>query len=143
MATSVDCGMLFKQIVDSITKRSNNELRKNNLTLSQIRYLSFIYEYPFEKVSLKVIENHFDVAQPTVAGIMARMVKKDLVFMEQDVSDSRAKTVSLTDKGVAIYLESVQSRDDTEALLLSPLTEAEQLIFRDMLNRINNRLKTD
>lgn len=141
MASNLDCGMLLKQITDSITKCSNQDLRKNDLTLSQIRYLSFLRERFPEKVALKDIEAYFGVAQPTVAGIMARMVKKGLVIQEADPNDARAKTASLTEKGMAVCQDSKRSRENTEKRLLAPLSQEEQVLFRELLNRVNNGLK--
>lgn len=72
-------GMLLKQINDNLGKRANNELRKSGLTISQIRYLGFMYENGKERTPFKLLEKEFDVAQPTVAGIMRRLEKKGLV----------------------------------------------------------------
>lgn len=141
MASSADCGMLMRQIVNSIAKQANNQLRANGLTLSQIEYLDYLAGRPHEKVPLKEIEAHFNVAQSTVAGVLARMVKKDLVVMDQSPWDARAKTASLTGKGLALYLEVSQCRDETEARLLAPLTEAERQSFRELLKKVNDGLK--
>ena len=57
-----ECGMLIKQISDSIARMSNNELRKSGLTLSQLRYLEYLSESQNEPTPFKELEAHFMVS---------------------------------------------------------------------------------
>lgn len=136
-----DCGMLIKLLADDIEKQANNNLRKNGLTLSQLRFMSYIYEHDSDQVPLKEIETYFKVAQPTVAGIMARMVKKGLVIMEPSPVNARAKTVSLTETGRTTYQLAEQSRQETESRLLRSLSDEEQRTFWTLLKKVNNGLE--
>lgn len=133
--------MLIKQISDHIAKDANNALRGDDLTLSQLRCLEYIYQNTNEKVPLKEIEAHFHIAQPTVAGIMARLTKKGLVHMETSDLNLRAKTVCLTEQGATLFQKVEQHRDETEDALLAPLTPEERVQFHELLQKVNNGLK--
>lgn len=135
------CGILIKQICDSIAKVSNNELREKDLTLSQLRYLGYIYESSAKKVPFKELEAYFDVAQPTVVGILRRLEQKGLVKAEQSDTDMRAKTVCITEKGKAVYEESEVRRNEMEEMLLVSLNEDERLQFEEFLQRVFFEMK--
>ena len=141
MKRQTDCGMLIKQISDSVKKRVDNAARGKDMTLSQMRYLEYIRDNPLERVPLKELEAYFQVAQPTVAGIMARLTKKGLVQMEVSSENVRAKTVSLTEAGRQAVADAEQHRSGTEESLLAPLTEEEAELFERMLIKIRDGLK--
>lgn len=137
---TTDCGMLFKLITDTIEKEGNNHLRAHNMTLSQLRYISYIYEAPQDRIPLKQLEAFFGVSQPTVAGVVSRMVKKGFLLLEQSQEDPRAKTVCLTPMGQSFAQEAETTKAATENALLAPLSPEERILFWDMLKRVNHGL---
>lgn len=133
MNNTEDIGMLLKQINDNLGKRANNELRKSNLTISQIRYLGFMYESGRERTPFKLLEKEFDVAQPTVAGIMRRLEKKGLVSTLSNAEDSRAKDASLTPAGKRIFENGKKHKKEMESLLTAGFSPQECKELRRML----------
>ena len=136
-----ECGLLIKQISDQISKTANNELRSDNLTLSQLRCLEYIHENPKNKVPLKEIEAHFHISQPTLAGIISRLCQKELILTETSEINSRAKTASLTPAGKELFLSFDERRDTMESSLLASLTDEEKELFYELLKKVNNGLK--
>lgn len=141
MAQLSECGILIKQINDNIARLANNELRQNNLTLSQLRYLEYIYTNKDTPVPFKDLEKHFEVSQPTVAGILRRLENKKLVKTKQSESGGKAKTVCLTNRGIALYESAEARRLETEIYLLSPLKDDERIVFQDTLVKVLKHLK--
>ena len=136
-----ECGLLIKQISDQISKTSNNELREDNITLSQLRCLEYIHKNPKEKIPLKEIEAHFHISQPTLAGLISRLCQKGLVVTETSEINSRAKTVSLTHTGKDLFLKYNERRDLMEDSLLNTLTDTERQTFYELLIKVHNGLK--
>ena len=124
-----ECGLLIKQISDHISKTANNALRADNLTLSQLRCLEYIYESPKDKMPLKEIESHFHISQPTLAGIVARLTQKGLLNTEISESNARAKTASLTPQGNDLFHTFDERREMMENRLLASLSEEEKVDF--------------
>lgn len=141
MAQLSECGILIKQINDSIARLANNELRQNNLTLSQLRYLEYIYAHEGTPVLFKEVERHFKVSQPTAAGILRRLESKKLIKTNQSENGGKSKTVCLTDSGKALYESAEARRIKTEINLLSPLKEDERITFQEMLAKVLEHLK--
>lgn len=136
-----ECGLLIKQISDQIAKSANNALRTDNLTLSQLRCMEYIYDSAKAKVPLKELELHFHISQPTLAGIIARLIQKGLVMTEVNEVNPRAKNALLTVAGKALVQRSMERRDSMENALLAPLSEEEKQVFYEMLNKVNNGQK--
>jgi len=141
MKKTEDIGILLKQINDALGKDANNKLKKDNLTISQIRFLSYMMESGKERVSLKELEKVFQVSQPTVAGIIKRMKEKGLVKTVQNQEDTRAKDVILSSAGRKMMEEGKRGRDRMEEVLLSGLKPAEQKELRRMLEIVRDSLK--
>ncbi|WP_433569577.1 MarR family winged helix-turn-helix transcriptional regulator [Tractidigestivibacter sp.] len=138
---SSECGMLIKQINDRVSRLFNNQVRDADLTLSQIRYLTFLYEHGGSLVPFREIQEHFGVSQPTVTGILKRLMVKRLVFSETGAEGGRSKSYGLTQKGVMQLKSAEAARNAQEEQLLSPLSEAERAAFQDMLTRILDNLR--
>ncbi len=136
-----DCGMLIKQISDHIAKDANNALRGDDLTLSQLRCLEYLYGCRQEQVPLKQLESHFRIAQPTVAGIVSRLGKKGLVQTQASPVNQRAKTVCLTPAGEALFQKVEQHRLQMEQVLLSSLSPQEQAQFETLLQKVYNGIQ--
>jgi len=136
-----ECGMLIKQISDRIARITNNELREHELTLSQLRYIGYLYQHRGGAVPFKDIETHFEVAQPTVAGILRRLEGKQLVRTQPCKAGGKAKTACLTEAGRLIYERSEVWRCSMETALLSPLNDREKMLFRETLKKVYENLR--
>lgn len=132
-----DCGFLIKKIADDISKDANHALKDQDITISQLRFL----EYLLGKncVELKDAERFFGVSQPTIAGITARLIKKDMIVLAQ--SHGRAKTAALTPKGISVLTEAMKHRDQTEARLFSGLEPEEVSELRRLLVKISHSIQ--
>ena len=135
-----DCGMLLKQICDKLETGANNELKNSGLTLSQVRYLEYLFERHPAKIHLKELEAAFEVKQPTVVGIISRLEKKGLVCTEQSTEDSRAKTVCMTELGYQNACQAGRHREAMEQQILAPLSGQERIEFQKLLMLVNEHL---
>ena len=91
------CGMLIRQIHNSLEKMSNKDLKEKGLTLVQVSALFSI--------------------------------------------NDTAENVRITELGEQCCKEAEDSMLKTETFLLSNLTEIEKVLFKDLLEKVNNTLK--
>jgi DNA-binding MarR family transcriptional regulator len=136
-----DYGMLIKYIHDSIEKHANNDLRKKEITIMQLRFLRALYEKSDYTYSYKELEKHFNVAQSTIVGIAKRLEKKKFVNTFMDASDKRAKFTRLTSSGVELCIETLENIKETEELLTSRLTKEEEKLLKDLLCKVYEAIK--
>ena len=94
---------------------------------------------------MKEIETYLDVSHATVSGIISRLAEKGYVSCEKSKTDSRAKTVRLTEKEYASFDEMKRRRTELETMLLKGFSENEKETMRKNLERIyqNVREATD
>ncbi len=79
MKERVTCVALIKQIHDGLEKQANNSLRSQDLTMSQVGVLIELRFSLEKQMTLKELERRLHVAQPTAAGIVARLEQKGFV----------------------------------------------------------------
>ena len=132
--------LLIKNINDYMTKDSNNQLRKVDLTMAQVEVLSYLIFAEGYSRSLKEIEHHLSVAQSTAAGIVKRLETKKFVSSYISQDDKRRKMIVLTDKGIEYSSVARANMDSAEEMLLHNLTDEEKEIFYQLLVKINQGL---
>jgi DNA-binding MarR family transcriptional regulator len=130
------CGMMIKQIHDTLEKQANNSLREQDLTLAQMMALLALQESPEKQAALKELEQILCVAQSTTAGIIARLEQKGFVEGFGEISDKRIKMVRITDLGEQCCKNAERQMTEAETKLLSGLTETEQIIFKTLLKKV-------
>ena len=135
------CGMLISQIHNSLEKMSNKDLKEKGLTLVQVSALFSINDTAEKKVTFKELEKILHLAQSTTVGIISRLEQKNLVTSYIDDNDKRIKYVRITELGEQCCKEAEDSMLKTETFLLSNLTEIEKVLFKDLLEKVNNTLK--
>ena len=143
MVETKDSGLLFKQITTFVTKSGNNYLQDKGLTTTQVRYLNFIYNHRDSEVPMKEFESVYEVAQPTVAGIVRRLEDKQFIITETSPDDRRSKNIRLTKKGEAFIKENPGYLKQVQDYITEALTDSEEKELNRLLNKIYNRLAED
>ena len=136
MSRNYSCGTLLKQIHDIMEKNANNVLREQELTISQSGVLVLLDEKEGKTASFKELEKDFGVSQPTMAGILNRLVQKDLVEVLTDSEDKRIRKAHLTQKGADKCKEGYKHMNSAEEQLLKSLTNNEKKEFNRLLLKV-------
>lgn len=117
-------------------KNANNVLREQDLTISQSGVLVLLDEKEGKTASFKELEKDFGVSQPTMAGILNRLVQKDLVEVLTDSEDKRIRKAHLTQKGAEKCKEGYKHMNSAEEQLLKSLTDDEKMEFNRLLLKV-------
>ena len=136
MPKNYSCGTLLKQIHDIMEKNANNVLREQDLTISQSGVLVLLDEKEGKTASFKELEKDFGVSQPTMVGILNRLVQKDLVEVLTDSEDKRIRKAHLTQKGADKCKEGYKHMNSAEEQLLKSLTDDEKKEFNRLLLKV-------
>ena len=136
MSKDYSCGTLLKQIHDIMEKNANNVLREQDLTISQSGVLVLLDEKEGKTASFKELEKDFGVSQPTMVGILNRLVQKDLVEVLTDSEDKRIRKAHLTQKGADKCKEGYKHMNSAEEQLLKSLTDDEKKEFNRLLLKV-------
>lgn len=136
MSKNYSCGTLLKQIHDIMEKNANNILREQELTISQSGVLVLLDEKEGKTASFKELEKDFGVSQPTMVGILNRLVQKDFVEVLTDSEDKRIRKAHLTQKGADKCKEGYKHMNSAEEQLLKSLTDDEKTEFNRLLLKV-------
>lgn len=118
-------GPMMRKISDAMDRRITENMTRLGLTARQGMVLGLLGMQEDHEMSLKDLEHVFDVAQATMAGIVARIEEKEFVETFFDPNDRRAKRVRLTEKGVAACNDGRDGIERVEMLVKSALTPDE------------------
>ena len=136
MSRNYSCGALLKLIHDIMEKNANNVLREQDLTISQSGVLVLLDEKEGKTASFKDLEKEFGVSQPTMVGILNRLVQKGLVEVLTDSEDKRIRKAHLTQKGADKCKEGYKHMNSAEEQLLKSLTNNEKKEFNRLLLKV-------
>ena len=135
------CGGLIKQIHDALEKSANKAMRPQGMTMAQYGVLLALNRAEDGTLPLKELEQLLRVAQSTAAGIVARLEQKGFVEGFGDPADRRGKLGRITAAGEACCRQAERNMEQTEANLLSGLTETERSIFLTLLKKVRDTLQ--
>jgi len=100
----IQIGYLIFEVSKLIRRQFEEEAKTLGLTLQQSRVIGFLHRHPSGQ-SQSSIAREIDSDPMTLSGILDRLEKRDLVERSPDPSDSRAKLVTLTEEGEALYIK--------------------------------------
>ncbi len=136
-------GLLFKKINDRLFQRANSELARNDLTLSQMRVLHYLFRQENRTAPMKAMERKFEVAQATMAGIVSRLEIKQFVEGFADPGDRRVKMVRLSDKGIDFLTKHHAFMEAGDSQLVDGFSEKEKEELYGYLQRIYANICSD
>lgn len=139
MNHSLTCGMYIRLINNALEKHVNNELKKKNMTLSQILALMEIQKAKDSTLSFKDLEKNLALAQSTTVGLICRLQHKNLVHVFQDPKDKRNKIVQLSAAGQKMCLDTQKEMEEAEKILLSDFNKEER---EDLFSNLQKIMKS-
>lgn len=119
-------------------KESLTEAAYNRLTVTEVHTLYAIGDD--NPKTMKDISERLGIAPNTATVAVDRLVAKKLVTKQTSPEDRRVQLVQVTQDAITI-MNSINSElfKDIEQLL-SPLTDIEALLFKSLLEKIDNHL---
>lgn len=136
-----DVGVYLKKISERLQAYADKKGFDPDVTYAQGKVLFFLHAHDGGECSMKEIETYLDVSHATVSGIISRLAEKGYVSCEKSKTDSRAKTVRLTEKEYASFDEMKRRRAELETMLLKGFSEAEKETMRNNLERMYKNVR--
>ena len=90
------------------------------------------------QMELKELEKAMHIAKPTAFGIVKRLEKKSLVESSQSKEDKQIHIIQITPLGKECCYKARERMKQTEAMLISSMTETEQSILITLLQKVRN-----
>lgn len=126
------------QFANAFKDALDKSLREIGLYSGQVYVLIFLWEKDAQtQISLA---QKFNLSPPTIHKMVKSLTESGFVVCRRCPGDARLVRVHLTQKGAAIRPQVEQQWNQVEAKTLSPLTETEKLIFRQILDKLKENL---
>ena len=129
-------GTLMKCITNEYEKHFNQLLVATGITASQCAVLNYLYETNKEHLNQKDIENHLNLSNPTVTGLLKRLDEKGYILIVPSVQDKRRKNVHLTEQAYDMQKSIEVSTKKIERIILRGMKKNEVECFRKYLEKV-------
>jgi len=116
-------GFLLWQVTNLWQREIKKALEKYGLTHSQFVLLASIHWLALSKqdVTQILLSSHTKIDPMTTSTVLRTLQTKGFLKRQEHQTDTRAKTVSLTDKGVKIIILAVKTVEQFDNQFFSPL----------------------
>ncbi len=116
-------GFLLWQVTNLWQREIKKALGKHGLTHSQFVLLASIHWLTLSKqnVTQILLSSHTKIDPMTTSTVLRTLQKKGLLKRQEHETDTRAKTVSLTDKGIKTVIQAVKTVEQFDNEFFSPL----------------------
>ena len=111
-------------------------LQKYDLTVSQYKFLKYLYFEPKDSARIADLEEAFSMTHPAAIDIIKVLEKKGYVTRIVNPADARSKIVSLTKKAYEQQEELEGLGDDMEEMVTKNLTAKEKKELLALLKKM-------
>lgn len=132
--STADIGFYIKKINDAFEKRLNRDLKPLGITSSQMSFLLILAKQT--AMPMKELQNQLQVSQPTIAGITARLLGKELIGVTVDPNDHRNKIVHLTPAGRQLTIQLSKKQQTAEAVIKNSFGTEDYMTFVSLLKQM-------
>lgn len=129
-------GFYIKWLSENMTRNMNKRLKDIDLTYSQMRALMYLLKHKNETVIQKDIEKFLGLTHSTVIGLLQRMEKKGLIYMETNPTDHRCRIVKPCEKAFKIGDKILKIRELHEAEITKNLTPSQVEELKKLLKTV-------
>ncbi|MBN2625572.1 MAG: MarR family transcriptional regulator [Spirochaetales bacterium] len=131
----------MNQIIFSITNSyearlaKEKKLRKDSLSVSEMGIIMVIGQ--LQPLNSRTLSQKMEINPGTISLYTERLVKKGLLSRSRDEKDRRNWLLSLTREGEIAFSDTCEGSLEYTSSLMEALSEDEQEILHDLLNRIS------
>ncbi|MGL5575448.1 MAG: MarR family winged helix-turn-helix transcriptional regulator [Sarcina sp.] len=133
-----------QELYDELRKMMKGHFRKSRAVLE--KYQLYAGQPPLlfsllkeEGQRQKDIAKALNVQAATVTVMVKRLEKSGFIEKKEDEHDKRISRLYLTEKGKEVCVNAKDAIDDINMKAFSALTEEEKIIFRKLIQKINNQ----
>jgi DNA-binding MarR family transcriptional regulator len=135
-------GFLLWQVTNLWQRELKKALEAFDLTHSQYVLLASIHWLTLQKqeVTQILLSNHTKIDPMTTSTVLRTLQKKTLLQRQEHATDTRAKTVALTPKGIAVIKEAVKVVEQFDETFFKPVTEQANQFNKALLALLKQKL---
>lgn len=132
---------LILKLANTIIKNRDNHLKALDLTTGQADSLQFFFTH--ENATITDLKKHLSITHQTARGIVQRLEAKELLSMQKSDQDGRYQIITLTTQGIKMCQCFQKNGIRTGHKLLIGMSEEEQELFFQLLQKAYKNVEND
>ncbi|MBQ9228199.1 MAG: winged helix DNA-binding protein [Eubacterium sp.] len=128
--------ILVKKAALQAEKIQNPILQEYDLTVSQYKFLKYLYRAEKNSVRIADLEKYYSMTHPAAIDILKVLEKKGYTVRTVNPEDARSKIVSLTEKAYAEQAMLEALGNQMESAVTQQLTEKERTELIRLLKKL-------
>ena len=132
---------LISRIARYFRVHLDKDLSQNNLTISQVKVLAYLWKHSEQKINQKMIHESLEIKPSSLTKSIRILLSKGLVEKKADPDDSRNRIIMLTEKGTAAKKICEESIAESEAYLLQDLSGEDINTPTELLLKIRKKTR--
>ena len=129
-------GILIKRASLELEKTALAILAPYGMNLTQYKIIVYLYNTPPASTRQVDLERAFSMTNPSVTSVLNTLVKKGLVYREENPEDRRSNAISLTKKAIDLREELEAAGAQLEEVIAAELTPKERTTMIALLKKI-------
>jgi DNA-binding MarR family transcriptional regulator len=136
-------GFLLWQVTNLWQRGIKKTLEKHGLAHSQFVLLASIHWLTLSKQSVTqiVLSSHTKIDPMSTSTVLRSLQEKGLLKRQEHETDTRAKTVSLTEKGIKMVNEAVKTVEQFDNEFFSPLGKQTKDFNKKLLDLLSGNIR--
>ncbi len=138
-------GFLLWQVTNLWQRGIKKALDKHGLTHSQFVLLASIHWLTLSKqnVTQVLLSSHTKIDPMSTSTVLRSLQEKGLLKRQEHETDTRAKTVSLTDKGVKLVNQAVKTVEQYDDEFFSPLAKQKKDFNKSLVSLLSRNIEDE
>lgn len=133
--TTHQVGLLQAKVYRILKQETNRHLAPAGLTTLHWAFLGLLFVHS-KGLRLQVVAQELGVEPPFVTELAKELVKKELVIIEKDVTDSRAKVAMLSKSGTVFVKKTEAHMRECMRPMISGVSPADLITYLTVLEKI-------
>ena len=138
-------GFLLWQVTNLWQREIKKALEKHGLTHSQFVLLASIHWLTLSKqnVTQILLSSHTKIDPMTTSTVLRTLQKKRLLKRQEHETDTRAKTVLLTDKGIKLVSQAVKTVEQYDDEFFTPLAKQSKDFNKKLASLLSRNIENE
>ncbi len=136
-------GYKFKRIHEMFRARMNEDMRREDLTCSQMEVLFYLEKHRDHPINQQELCEAVQVSHPTMIGLINRMEEKNLVVRRTDPENRRSRYIEMTPKAQEIMNRTKRQRTRNDEKLVRGFTKEQIKELNLLLAMVYRNMQSD
>ncbi len=134
-----DCiAFITNKSAKKLADEFNRRLQENGTT--RVQWIALFYIGKAGEISQKELSDYMDIKESSMARLIDRMEKEELVERRKDSEDRRITKIILTDKGKFLKEELMPRGQEFQDDVLKGISKENLEIFKEVLQRMTDNI---